>query len=172
MHKTDAIIEANPGVSLDELLASRKINADQKASAEKKPGLLAQRAQMEEQFNHFKAFSQEHEEKTAREKEILQKSHSSELEALRDTLKAEAELEQDKVFKEKILTLSRFLRAAAARRQLEDEHSDLTKAFEGALLQVYGGDAAAVLAAEKLIDGAEDGVPSTEGVVLSVTCAY
>jgi hypothetical protein len=67
------------------------------------------------------------------------------------------------------LTLSRFLRAAAARRQLEDDDSDLTKAFEGALLQVYGGDAAAVMAAEKLIDGADDGVPSTEGVVLDVT---
>jgi hypothetical protein len=79
-------------------------------------------------------------------------------------------LEQKKLLKEKILTLSRFLRAAAARRQLEDDDSDLTKAFEGALLQVYGGDATAVLAAEKLIDGTEDGVPSTEGVVLSVTC--
>ncbi|KAH7073673.1 hypothetical protein BKA63DRAFT_514590 [Paraphoma chrysanthemicola] len=169
--KTDAIIEANPGVSLDELVASRKLNADQKASAEKKPGLLAQRAQLEEQFGHFQKYGQEQDDKFAREKEILRKSHSSELEALRDTLKAEAVLEQKKLLKEKILTLSRFLRAAAARRQLEDDDSDLTKAFEGALLQVYGGDATAVLAAEKLIEGAEDGVPSTEGVVLSVTYA-
>jgi hypothetical protein len=73
------------------------------------------------------------------------------------------------MLKDKLLTLSRFLRAAAARRQLEDDDSDLTKAFEGALLQVYGGDAAAVMAAEKLINGADDGVPSTEGVILSVT---
>jgi hypothetical protein len=64
------------------------------------------------------------------------------------------------------------LRAAAARRQLEDDDSDLTKAFEGALLQVYGGDAGAVMAAEKLIEGAEEGVPSTEGVVLGVTCRF
>lgn len=170
MQKTDTIIEANPGVSLDELVASRKINADQKASAEKKPGLQAQRAQLEEQFGHFQKYGQEQEEKAAREKEILKKSHSSELEALRDTLKAEAVLEQKKLLKEKILTLSRFLRAAAARRQLEDDDSDLTKAFEGALLQVYGGDATAVLAAEKLIEGAEEGVPSTEGVQLHVTC--
>ncbi|OAL01931.1 hypothetical protein IQ06DRAFT_272906 [Phaeosphaeriaceae sp. SRC1lsM3a] len=171
MQKTDAIIEANPGVSLDELVASRKINADQKASAEKKPGLQAQRAQLEEQYNHFQKYGQEQEDKFAREKEILKKSHSSELEALRDTLKAEAVLEQKKLLKEKILTLSRFLRAAAARRQLEDDDSDLTKAFEGALLQVYGGDATAVLAAEKLIEGAEEGVPSTEGVQLQVTYA-
>ncbi len=89
---------------------------------------------------------------------------------MRETIKVEAKLEQQKLLKDKILTLSRFLRAAAARRQLEDDDSDLTKAFEGALLQVYGGDAAAVIAAEKLIEGTEDGVPSTEGVVLSVTC--
>ncbi|KAF1918012.1 hypothetical protein BDU57DRAFT_514539 [Ampelomyces quisqualis] len=171
MQKTDAIIEANPGVSLDDLVASRKLNADQKASAEKKPGLQAQRAQLEEQFGHFQKFGQEQENKFIRERELLKKSHSTELETMRDTLKAEAVLEQKKVLKEKILTLSRFLRAAAARRQLEDDDSDLTKAFEGALLQVYGGDATAVLAAEKLIEGADEGVPSTEGVMLGVTYA-
>lgn len=101
---------------------------------------------------------------------MLSKSHSGELNTLRETIKAEAALEQQKLLKEKLLNLSRFLRAAAARRQLEDDDSDLTKAFEGALLQVYGGDATAVLAAEKLIEGSDDGVPSTEGVVLSVTC--
>ncbi|CAO2648521.1 Nn.00g077880.m01.CDS01 [Neocucurbitaria sp. VM-36] len=167
--KVDSIIEANPGVSLDDLLASRKINADQKAQAERKPGLQAQLAQYEEQYGHYTKYGQELEAKFAREKEILSKAHSGELEVLRETIKAEAALEQKKLLKDKILTLSRFLRAAAARRQLEDDDSDLTKAFEGALLQVYGGDATAVLAAEKLIDGAEDGVPSTEGVVLSIT---
>jgi hypothetical protein len=123
---------------------------------------------LEEQIAQYKKFDQEYQEKIAREREILNKSHSSELEALKETVKAEAAIEQKKVFREKLLTLSRFLRAAAARRQLED----LTKAFEGALLQVYGGDAVAVAAAEKLIEGAEDGVPSTEGVLLSVTCTF
>jgi signal recognition particle GTPase len=125
---------------------------------------------LEEQIAQYKKFDAEYQEKHAREKEILQKSHSSELEALREAVKAEAAIEQKKAFREKLLTLSRFLRAAAARRQLEDDDSDLTKAFEGALLQVYGGDAVAVSAAEKLIDGTEDSVPSTEGVQLSVTC--
>ena len=125
---------------------------------------------MEEQIAQYKKFDAEYQEKHAREKEILQKSHSSELEALREAVKTEAAIEQKKVFREKLLTLSRFLRAAAARRQLEDDDSDLTKAFEGALLQVYGCDAVAVSAAEKLIDGTEDSVPSTEGVQLSVTC--
>ena len=64
------------------------------------------------------------------------------------------------------------LPSAAARRQLEDDESDLTKAFEGALLQVYGGDAIAVTAAEKLIDGTSDNVPSTEGIILNVTCMH
>jgi len=32
----------NPGLSLDELVAAKKINADQKASAEKRPALIAQ----------------------------------------------------------------------------------------------------------------------------------
>ncbi|KAE8825285.1 hypothetical protein HRS9139_08395 [Pyrenophora teres f. teres] len=167
--KVDSIIAANPGVSLDDLLASRKINADQKAQAERKPGLQAQLAQYEEQYTNYKKYGDELEAKFAREKEVLSKAHSGELETLRQTIKAEAALEQQKIVKEKLLTLSRFLRAAAARRQLGDDDSDLTKAFEGALLQVYGGDAGAVMAAEKLIEGAEDGVPSTEGVVLSVS---
>jgi hypothetical protein len=170
--KVDSIIAANPGVSLDELLASRKINADQKAQAERKPGLQAQLAQYEEQYTNYKKYGDELEAKFAKEKEALSKIHSGELETLRETIKAEAKLEQQRIVKEKLLTLSRFLRAAAARRQLEDDDSDLTKAFEGALLQVYGGDAAAVMAAEKLIDGASDGVPSTEGVVLGVTCRF
>ncbi|KAF2129112.1 hypothetical protein P153DRAFT_367389 [Dothidotthia symphoricarpi CBS 119687] len=173
--KVDSIVEANPGISLDDLLASRKINPDQKAQAERKPGLQSQLAQFEEQIAQYKKFDQEYQEKIAREKElqkeILSKSHSGELEALKETLKSEAAIEQKKAVREKLLTLSRFLRAAAARRQLGDDDSDLTKAFEGALLQVYGGDASAVLAAEKLIDGTEDGVPNTEGVVLNVTYA-
>jgi len=167
--KVDSIIAENPGVSLDDLAASRKINADQKAQALRKPKLQAELAQLEEQIAQYKKFDQEFSEKHARETELLRKSHSGELEALRETLKAEAAIEQKKLFREKMLTLSRFLRAAAARRQLEDDDSELTKAFEGALLQVYGGDALAVSAAEKLIEGAEDGVPSTEGVLLSTT---
>ena len=55
-------------------------------------------------------------------------------------------------------------------RQNEDDTSDEGKAFEGALLLVYGGDANAVAAAEKVIDGTDDPVPATDGTVLSVTC--
>lgn len=170
MQKVDSIIAENPGVALDDLVASRKINNDQKAQALKKPVLQAQLAQLEEQVVHYKKFDQEYQQKLATEKALIQSAHNEELEKLRETLKAEAAIELEKTFKERILILSRFLRAAAARRQLEDDDTDVTKAFEGALLLVYGGDASAVTAAEKLIQGSEDTVPSTEGVPLSVTC--
>jgi ribosomal protein L16 Arg81 hydroxylase len=171
MQRVDAIIADNPGVSLDDLVASKKINADQKASALKKPQLQAQLRQLEEQVAQYKKFDQEYQEKIAQEKQILQQSHTEEMEKLRETLKAEAVLEAQKTFRENFLTLSRFLRAAA-RRQMEEDDSDLSKAFEGALLLVYGGDASAVTAAEKLISGSSDNVPSTEGVTLSVTCTF
>lgn len=173
MQKVDSIIEANPGVSLDDLLASRKINKDQRASALKKPQLQEQLKDLEEQVTQYKKFDQEYQQKIAQEKEILQQSHAGELEKLRETLKAEAALEQKKAFRENTLVLSRFLRAAAARRQLDkDDSEDLTQAFEGALLLVYGGDATAVAAVEKLIEGSDDNVPSTEGVPLSTTCRF
>ncbi|KAF2640910.1 hypothetical protein P280DRAFT_400311 [Massarina eburnea CBS 473.64] len=171
MTKVNQVVGENPGVSVDELVSSRKINADQKAQLQKKPFLQAQLAQYEEQLSQYKKFEQEYETKISQEKEILQKGHSEELEKLRDTIKAEAVLEQKRAFREKFLTLSRFLRAAAARRQLEEDDSDLTKAFEGALLLVYGGDASAVAATEKLIDGTSDPVPSTEGILLNITYA-
>ncbi|CAI6329821.1 unnamed protein product [Periconia digitata] len=171
MSKVNEIVAANPNVSIDDLVSTRKINADQKAQLLKKPALQNQLSQLEEQLANYKKFEQEYQSKFAQEKEILQKGHSEELAKLRDTLKAEAVLEQKKALREKFLTLSRFLRAAAARRQLEEDDSDLSKAFEGALLLVYGGDASAVAATEKLIDGASDNVPSTEGIVLDVTYA-
>lgn len=103
---------------------------------------------------------------------MLQSTHAKELEELRETLKAEAATEAQKASKQRLLTLSRFLRAAAARRQREDDDTELSKAFEGALLLVYGGDGLAVAAAEKLIEGTQDQVTSTEGILLEVTCMF
>ena len=112
MQKVDSIIAENPGVSLDDLVASRKINNDQKAQALKKPGLQTQLAQLEEQVIHYKKFDQEYQRKLVTEKALLQSAHMEELEKLRETLKAEAAIELEKTFKERILILSRFLRAA------------------------------------------------------------
>lgn len=167
--KVDAILAANPDVSLDALVAARKINSDQKAQAEKKPGLQAQLAQLEEQYGHYRRYGEELEAKFAQEKQLLVESHASELNSLRDTLQAEAARAQQKAVKDKLLAFSRFLRAAAARRALLEDDSELSKGFEGALLQVYGGDAAAVVAAEKLIEGTDDKIPSVESIELDVT---
>ncbi|KAL9075063.1 MAG: hypothetical protein Q9157_004154, partial [Trypethelium eluteriae] len=169
--KVDAIIAENPGQSLDALVTTRKINADQKEQALRKPGLQAQLQQLEEQVAQYKKFDEEYQHRLLTERELLQSTHKQELERLTETIKAEAAIEAKKDVKHRLLTFSRFLRAAAAMRQNEDENSEEGKAFEGALLLVYGGDTNAVAAAEKVIDGTDDLVPATDGTVLSVTYA-
>ncbi|KAL9097743.1 MAG: hypothetical protein Q9165_000069 [Trypethelium subeluteriae] len=134
--KVDAIIAENPGQSLDALVNTRKINADQKEQALRKPGLQAQLQQLEEQVAQYKKFDEEYQHRLTTEKELLQSTHKQELEKLTETIKAEAAIEAKKDVKHRLLTFSRFLRAAAAMRQNEDENSEEGKAFEGALLLV------------------------------------
>jgi hypothetical protein len=73
-------------------------------------------------------------------------------------------------FREQLLTLSRFLRAAAAMRRAGDGTSSESRAFEGALFQVYVGTEDAVSSMLKLIDGTEDKIPSIDAEPLDVTC--
>ncbi|KAI9657060.1 MAG: hypothetical protein M1821_003226 [Bathelium mastoideum] len=169
--KVDAVVAENPGQSLEALVAARKINADQKEQALRKPALQAQLQQLEEQIAQYKKIDEEYQQRLTTKKELLQSAHKKDLETLGETIKAEAAIEAKKDVKHRLLTFSRFLRAAAAMRQNEDDNSDESKAFEGALLLVYGGDANAVAAAEKVIDGTDDPVPATDGTILSVTYA-
>ncbi|KAI9716913.1 MAG: hypothetical protein M1812_005062 [Candelaria pacifica] len=169
--KVDSILAENQGKSLDELVAARKINNDQKAQALKKPALQASLAQLEEQISQYKKFDQEYQSRIAAEKAALESSHKKELEILRDSAKAEARAETENEAKEDLLVLSKFLRAAAAKRQAGEESTDETKAFEGALLLVYGGDARAVVAARQIISGSEEEVPATDGKPLNITFA-
>ena len=83
---------------------------------------------------------------------------------------AEAMESAEEEFRERLLVLSRFLRAAAAMRRTGDETSSDSRAFEGALLQVYGGTDEAVTAMLKLIHGADEKVPSVDVEPLDVTC--
>ncbi|KAK5140160.1 hypothetical protein LTR04_003130, partial [Oleoguttula sp. CCFEE 6159] len=168
MQKVDSKVAANPNSSLDDLVASREINNDQKTQALKKPALQASLAQLEDQISQYKKFDQEYQQRLNAEKELLHSSHKDGLDKLREAVEAEAEIEAQKESKEHLLMLSRFLRAAAARRQNEEDQSEEGKAFEGALLLVYGGDPSAVLAAEKIIEGADEPVPSVEGDLLTV----
>lgn len=170
--KVDSIIADNPGKTLDELVASRKINNDQKAQALKKPSLQASLAQLEEQIAQYKKFDQEYQTRIATEKAALETAHKEDLAKLKEASYAEAKMEANKEEKEKMLVLSKFLRAAAAKRQTGDDTSTESRAFEGALLLVYGGDASAVAAMEKLIEGSGDKVPATDQELLDFTCTF
>lgn len=176
MVKVDSIIAENPDMTLDQLVSARKINADQKAQALKKPSLQTQLAQLEEQITQYRKFEEEFTQRHKADKDELTAAHQKELEELRSQIKPvepEKPLEPVVPLRESLLSLSRFLRAAAARRMLdEEEQSEETSAFEGALLLLYGGDETAVDAMEKLIHGADEGVTSTEGAVLRVTCKH
>lgn len=168
--KVDSIIAENPELSLDELLSSRKINADQKVQAQKKPSLQASLAQQEEQVVQFKQIDEDYQKHMAAEKVALQNSHQKELEHVRDAAISEADAASKKEAKENLLVLSKFLRAAAAKRQGGDETSAENRAFEGALLLIYGGEISAVEAMEKLIAGSDEKVPTVDQVPSEFTC--
>jgi hypothetical protein len=168
--KVDAILAENPGKSLDELIADKKINTDQKAQALKKPTLQANVAQIEEQIAHFKEFAQHYEDRLANQKSAMEKAHKEELNAFREKAVAEATKTRQKEFGDRLLALSRFLCTAAVMRQSGNETSGESRAFEGVLFQVYGGSQEAVASMSKLIDGADEKVPSVEGGPLEFTC--
>ena len=170
MQKLDSVIAANPGNSLDELLATRLINADQKAQGEKKPVLQSTLNQLEEQLEHYKKFDEDTKSRFEAEKSLLESSHSDELAKVKEAAETVAKAEASKDWKEKLLSLSRFLRTAAAKRQDGDETAEENRAFEGALLLVYGGDSKAVLAMENIINGNEDQIPTVEGELSGFTC--
>lgn len=164
------MIAENPGKSLDELLAARMINVDQKVQAEKKPALKASLSQLEEQLEQLKKFEDESNKKFAEEKASLEASHNEELSKAIESTRSEAKAEAAKENRSKLLSLSRFLRTAAAKRQEGDDSAEENRAFEGALLLIYGGDVSAVDAMEKLIEGVEDIVPTVEGQPSNFTC--
>ena len=100
----------------------------------------------------------------------MEASHQEELEKIKESAISEAKTDSKNELRTKLLGLSRFLRAAAAKRQDGDDTADENRAFEGALLLVYGGDNSAVQAMENLIDGSEEQVPTVEGVSSSYSC--
>jgi hypothetical protein len=138
----------------------------------KKPALQASLVQLEEQIAQYKQFDLEYQKRLSAEKAALETSHNEELERVKAAATAEAQTEAKKLTKDSLLALSKFLRAAAAKRQDGDETSEENKAFEGALLLVYGGDANAVVAMENLINGSEDKVPFVDGQLSEYTCWF
>ena len=152
------------------MITQKKINQDQKLQAEKKPSLKASLSQLEEQVKHYQQFDEDYQKRLAKEKSVLESAHKDELDKLKDATLAEAAATSEKESKDKLLILSKFLRAAAAKRQGGDENSAENRAFEGALLLVYGGEAGAVVAMESLIAGVEEKVPTVDQTPSDFTC--
>lgn len=168
----DNIIAEHPGKSLDQLVAEKKINNDQKAQALKKPALQAQIAQIEEQITQYKQFVAHYEERLVGQKTSLEAAHKAEVDSARASALAELQESQRTAVRQQLLTLSQFLRAAASFRRAGDAESVESQAFEGVLLQVYGGNQDAVESMLKLIKGTNDKVVGVDGQVLDVTCRF
>ncbi|CRG83208.1 hypothetical protein PISL3812_00559 [Talaromyces islandicus] len=169
--KVDSIIAQHPGKSLDELVAEKKINADQKAQALKKPALQAQVTQIEEQIAQYKQFASHYEERLVSQKAALETAHKEEIEAIQQKAAAEAKESREAKLRSQLLTLSQFLRTAASFRHGAEEASADSPAFEGVLLQIYGGTKDAVDSMIKLIDGSDEKVVGVDDQLLDVSYA-
>lgn len=165
--KTDDILAQHKGKSLNDLVAAKIINTDQKAQIEKKPALQAQLAQFEEQLAQYQKVHDQYAAKANAEKADFEKS----LEQAKAAAVKEAKEEFGKSFRDNLLVLSQFLRLAAYRREEgSDPDADETQAIEGVLLAIYAGDSSAVSAMEKLVGGTEEQVVSVPGEQLQSTC--
>ncbi|KAH6997198.1 hypothetical protein EDB80DRAFT_727261 [Ilyonectria destructans] len=164
--KTDSLLSQHAGKSLEELVASKIINTDQKAQILKKPALQAQLAQYEEQLVQYKQVDEQYRARAAVEKAEWEKS----LEKVKADAASEASVASQKALKDNLLVLSQFLRLAAYRREeAKDPESDESQAIEGVLLAIYSGDDNAVQSMLKLVDGSDDQIVSVPGEQLETT---
>ncbi|RYP59292.1 hypothetical protein DL771_010927 [Monosporascus sp. 5C6A] len=174
--RTDSIVAEHKDKSLDELVQLKLLNPDQRAQRLKKPQLEAQLAQIEEQLAQFKKVDEEYRARLAAEKAGLEKSLTEKFEHEKaeavNEIKEKAEADSKKALHESLLTLSQFLRLAAARRSEEaDAGLDENMALEGVLLHVYSGDEHAVSTMLKLIEGSDEKTLSVSGEELQTTFA-
>lgn len=174
--KTEAVVLEHKGKSLDELVKQKIINADQKASIQKKEGLQTQLSQLEEQLSQYKKVDQEfrtrtNQIKTEVEKTLTDRYEKEKADAVAD-VKAELGAGAEKSLRDSLLVLSQFLRLAAARRGEEhDSELDENRALEGVLLQVYSGDEEGVSTMLKLVKGSLENAKSVASEPLEATFA-
>lgn len=174
--KTDSLLKEHAGKSLEELVSTRIINADQRAQILKKPALEAQLAQYEEQLAQYKKIDAEYRSNTEAQVRRVQttlteKFEKEKADAIREIQeKAEADIKTS--LHDNLLIVSQFLRLAAARRIDEESDPGLDEnlALEGILSAVYGGDENAVTTMLKLVEGTNDRTQSTAGEELESTC--
>ncbi|KAK4061144.1 uncharacterized protein Triagg1_10483 [Trichoderma aggressivum f. europaeum] len=166
--KTDTLLSQHAGKSLDELVAEKILNTDQKTQIQKKPALQAALAQYEEQLAQYQKIHEQYQTRAAADKAEWAKS----LEKTKEEAISEAKADSESSLKSKLLVLSQFLRLAAYRREESQEpDSDESQAIEGVLLAIYSGDDNAVSAMQKLIEGSEDQIFSVPGEQLQTTYA-
>ncbi|KAL7934830.1 hypothetical protein V8C35DRAFT_299920 [Trichoderma chlorosporum] len=166
--KTDSLLSQHAGKSLDELVAEKILNTDQKTQILKKPALQAALAQYEEQLAQYQKIHEQYQTRAAAEKADWAKA----LEKTKEEAASEVKAEFENSLKSKLLVLSQFLRLAAYRREESQEpDSDESQAIEGVLLAIYSGDDNAVSAMEKLIEGSDDQIFSVPGEQLQTTYA-
>ncbi|KAI1171643.1 hypothetical protein F4777DRAFT_582688 [Nemania sp. FL0916] len=172
--KTDAIVDQHKGKTLEELVEAKIINADQQAQRLKKPHLEAQLAQYEDQLAQYKKVDEDYRsrstlDKAALEKTLTEKYEKEKADAISQaTENAAANIKQ--AVHDSLLTLSQFLRLAAARRSEDaDAGLDENMALEGVLLNVYSGDEQAVSTMLKLIEGSSEPTRSVSGDELQTT---
>ncbi|ORY64136.1 uncharacterized protein BCR38DRAFT_392629 [Pseudomassariella vexata] len=174
--KTYSLIAEHKDKSLDELVATKIINADQKNQALKKPQLESQLAQLEESLAQYKKVDEEYRarsqtDKAKLEKELTEKLEKEKADALLAVTEKAAE-DAKKLQHDSLLLLSQFLRLAAARRSEDaDQTLDENMALEGVLLNVYSGDENAVSTMMNLIDGVDEKARSVSGDELQTTYA-
>ncbi len=169
--KIDAVIAENSHKTLDELVAAKIINADQKAAHLKKPTLQAQLFQLEEQLAQHKKIDQEFRVRLQEQEKALADKFAKEQADAVAKLAQKAEADASAALHDSLLILSQFLRLAAARRGEDaDTTLDENMALEGVLLQVYSGDESAVATMLKLVQGSDEQTRSTAGETLQTTC--
>lgn len=173
--KTQALIDENKDKTIDQLLAAKIINADQKRQVDNKPALEAELARNEEQLAQVQKIDDEWRAKfnsaqAEIEKKLSDKYEKEKAEAVAEA-KSNAEAAAQKTLEAGFLVLSQFLRLAAHRRgEAPESDADEDMALEGVLLSVYSGDEAAVAAMLKLYEGSEDATISVAGEPLKTTC--
>jgi hypothetical protein len=167
------VVAENKGKDLEQLVAEKKLNADQKAQLQKKPQIQAQVTQLEEQVNQYRTFAQELEDRFSQEKATLVEAHEAEIAQLKEEAAAKAQEQQgnSKKLDEGLKIVSDFLHAAASKRNFVDEDKAERQAFEGALLHVYQGNELSVTTLQNLVNATNDKVIDTEGNPVDFTFA-
>ncbi|KAJ2899235.1 hypothetical protein MKZ38_003335 [Zalerion maritima] len=170
--KTEALVEANKGKSLDNLVTANIINPDQKAQILNKPGLQEKLAEAEGQLNQYRKIHTEYLEQKAAEKKQLEESLADQVKKEVEEAKAAAGAEAKIKYDQCLLAVSQFLAVAAARRSEDhDPTMDENRALEGCLLQVYHGNQSGVDAMVKIAAGSSEKCTSVNGEELESTYA-